>query len=595
MRQGMKTKISLSFLCVIFLALLSINVHALAELEGLEVLFIMDSSGSMGQDGWTDEKAFVTGMIESSLPEDAGIAVVRFATSATKEWYFNYNQTRSAIINDVDNLEWTQGTTATRTALDKAIEVFEDTSDDQSRRVIILITDGNPNPQSSQNPCTLQGDGAADAAQTRSDLAALSIRIFLVGVGNDLNPYILSCLWPDERQYFAVEDIQYIDQTATNLEQNIIDWDGDGVNSPNDNCPDALNSLQENNDGDDYGDACDDDDDNDGVADVNDACSMDAAKISAGTCGCGNADTDTDGDGTANCIDSCSTDSEKTAPGVCGCGTADTDSDGDGTANCIDNCSTDSNKTEPGTCGCGTADTDSDEDGTANCDDNCPDDPEKTEPGINGCGNSDTTEEEEEEEDTNTAICGDETLDSDEECDDGNTDEYDGCTSDCVIEGFVELEADNDEVNFDNIEVGEVIYVQSPMPSEPSSNLNMFFSVASDSECTCSWSLTPDTAGTISEADTCSTSVTLLTAMTSNLAVATDCGDLGSATFNQTLVVAADADADSAASSVGCWLLPHQKKTNQSPIQALLLLLPIIFLGIIRQTHFLKNHLKVNN
>ena len=138
------------------------------------------------------------------------------------------------------------------------------------------------------------------------------------------------------------------------------DSDGDGVLDSEDNCPTTANPDQADSNGDGAGDACEEvvvpeqpdepepsdppietpeqDSDGDGVPDVSDGCPTDAAKTSAGQCGCGVADTDSDGDGVPNCKDGCPSDAAKTSAGKCGCGVADTDSDGDGVPNCKDNC-----------------------------------------------------------------------------------------------------------------------------------------------------------------------------------------------------------------------------------------------------------------
>lgn len=130
------------------------------------------------------------------------------------------------------------------------------------------------------------------------------------------------------------------------------DADQDGVPDIDDVCPGFDDNADA--DGDNTPDGCD-------------GCANDAAKTSAGQCGCGVADTDTDGDGTADCVDGCATDAAKTAPGFCGCGTPDTNTDGDPAVDCLDDCPSDPNKISPGACGCGTADTDSDDDGLADC------------------------------------------------------------------------------------------------------------------------------------------------------------------------------------------------------------------------------------
>lgn len=132
------------------------------------------------------------------------------------------------------------------------------------------------------------------------------------------------------------------------------------------------------------------DSDRDGTPDCKDLCPLDAAKLVAGTCGCGVADTNTDGDTLPDCTDECDMDNLKTVAGSCGCGMAETNTDGDGVPDCVDACPMDPAKTVVGVCGCGVAETNTDGDSLPDCTDQCDADPAKTVPGVCNCGVADT-------------------------------------------------------------------------------------------------------------------------------------------------------------------------------------------------------------
>jgi cysteine-rich repeat protein len=170
----------------------------------------------------------------------------------------------------------------------------------------------------------------------------------------------------------------------------------------------------------------DTDSDGDGTPNCNDQCPADSLKVAPGTCGCGVVDTDTDGDGTPDCTDQCPADASKTSPGLCGCGVADTDTDGDGTPNCNDQCPADPAKVTPGVCGCGIADTDSDGDGVPNCQDNCPAVANPSQADSDGDGIGDVC-------DTPEPVCGNNTVEGSEQCDDGNTTNTDSCKNNCTL------------------------------------------------------------------------------------------------------------------------------------------------------------------
>ena len=179
------------------------NLNSSLNLEtppcDVDVAFIIDSSGSMRETGFKQEKDFVKKAAErlGVAPEKSQAAVIQFATNATIKIKFKPTSRPSTLAefkNAVDALEYrTEGsTTYIDKALDKAKEVFKDVSGERIK-LLVVLTDGE------------QTGSDTRLASLSLELRNAHVRVLAVGIGSGVNTEELKVIAGDENFVVTAE------------------------------------------------------------------------------------------------------------------------------------------------------------------------------------------------------------------------------------------------------------------------------------------------------------------------------------------------------------------------------------------------------
>lgn len=166
-----------------------------ANAATVDIIFAVDSSGSLGFSGWEAEKEYLSTAITAiDAHEDSNteyrFSLVIYSDVVNTEYRFFDDQSLLAINTKIESLEWLEGTTATQSALTTGLNIFSTDSSEDAYKYLVLMTDGNPSPLSTQNVC-----GKSTIA---SDLAAAGIQTTVVGFGSDWDQVNFTCLVDDE-------------------------------------------------------------------------------------------------------------------------------------------------------------------------------------------------------------------------------------------------------------------------------------------------------------------------------------------------------------------------------------------------------------
>ena len=115
-------------------------------IRDFNIMFVMDSSGSIGSSNFEIMKAFVGNVIRSlNSTADSKIGVIRFSSSPTVIIPLTATHNLTDLATQVQAIGYTGGGTATHTALDLMLNQLAAASEDGAAPVGILLTDGKSN------------------------------------------------------------------------------------------------------------------------------------------------------------------------------------------------------------------------------------------------------------------------------------------------------------------------------------------------------------------------------------------------------------------------------------------------------------------
>lgn len=142
-----------------------------------DIVFVIDSSTTVGRDGFDKEKDFIKAMAKymKVSPDNSRASVITYSSNVRNVLNFTDHQTEMSFNQKIDREQWTGGTRRIDLALDAAV-----TSMSQARlnvqKIVILVTGGR------------QSVGAGDTLERHAQrLNSMGAKLLIVIVGSEAN------------------------------------------------------------------------------------------------------------------------------------------------------------------------------------------------------------------------------------------------------------------------------------------------------------------------------------------------------------------------------------------------------------------------
>lgn len=164
----------------------------------LDILFGVDTSGSIGFDNFQILKQFLKTLLTQGINNGSRIGIWPFSTTVNQTTGIQF-WSNNDLSNYIDGLYWTGGYTNTPSLLELGYLEFEDTFDALRKQILVLLTDGNPCLPVAQGGCP------QTVCHYETLYEEAGIRIVIIGVGELVSDLFVGCLAQQDSDFIPVE------------------------------------------------------------------------------------------------------------------------------------------------------------------------------------------------------------------------------------------------------------------------------------------------------------------------------------------------------------------------------------------------------
>ena len=142
----------------------------------MDIVFALDSSGSVGMEAFTDILNFVADVVDQYVigPDSTRVSIVRYSGIAQLIISLDQFTTKETLVGAILNTDFIPGTTNTASAIGLARQQLVSNGRPSAKQILIVVTDG-------------KSDDLTSTVSEANAAKGLGIEVFSMGIGSGIN------------------------------------------------------------------------------------------------------------------------------------------------------------------------------------------------------------------------------------------------------------------------------------------------------------------------------------------------------------------------------------------------------------------------